>query len=77
MENEENPALSPGEVLGSLNDVEAKHAPEKLYWMGDATLLQQGPRIAVVGSRKASPEGLTRARVLAQALVRHHMIVVS
>ena len=70
-------AFSPAEVLGTLNDVEEKHAPPQLYWLGDAALLKQGPRIAVVGSRKASPEGLKRARFLSQALVRHHMIVVS
>lgn len=77
VERKENLAVSPAEVLGSLNDVEAKGAPTKLYLLGDAALLKQGPRVSVVGSRKASSEGLMRARFLSQALVRHDMIVVS
>lgn len=68
---------TPAEILGPLNDVEQKYAPARLYLAGDATLLARGPRVSVVGSRQASPEGLRRAQVLARALVGHDMIVVS
>lgn len=71
------PAMTPTEILGALNDVEAKNAPKKLYVAGDVSLVARGPRVSVVGSRKASPEGLARARALAKALVAHDMIVVS
>lgn len=69
--------LTPAEVLGSLTDVEKKNAPPALYVVGDLSLLQQGPRISVVGSRNASPDGLKRASSLARALVKHNMVVVS
>lgn len=69
--------LTPAEILGTLNDVEQKHAPAKLFATGDLSLLKRGPRISIVGSREASPDGLGRARSLARALVRHDMIVVS
>jgi DNA processing protein len=68
---------SPSTFLGTLNDVEAKHAPPSLYLAGDESLLLRGPRVSVVGSRKASAEGVRRAQVLARALVQHDMIVVS
>lgn len=68
---------SPADYLGTLNEVEARHAPRELYLRGDDALLRQGPRVAVVGSRKASEAGIRRAQVLAQALVRHDMTVVS
>lgn len=68
---------APSEVLGPLNDVEAKNAPQVLHLKGDATLLTRGPRVSVVGSRKASAEGLARAGSLVRALVEHNMIVVS
>lgn len=68
---------TPSEILGSLNDVEAKNAPRTLYLQGDATLLTRGPRVSVVGSRKASREGLARTGALVRALVEHNMIVVS
>jgi DNA processing protein len=68
---------TPEQILGVLNDVERKNAPKQLFLAGDASLLTQGPRISVVGSRRASPEGLKRASYFAKALVAHNMIVVS
>lgn len=70
-------AVTPAQVLGALNDVESKYAPPEFYFAGDPTLLRRGPRVSVVGSRKASPEGLRRARALAHSLVEHDIIVVS
>ena len=74
---ENSGAVSPAEVLGPLNDVEEKYAPKQLYWAGDLSLLKRGPRVSLVGSRKASPEGLARTRSLVRALVEHHIVVVS
>lgn len=68
---------SPREVLGPLNDVEQKNAPKLLFLSGDASLLRHGPRVSVVGSRRASIEGLKRASFLARALTAHDIIVVS
>ena len=65
------------EALGSLNDVERKHAPALLYLAGDLSLLKRGPRISVVGSRAASAAGLARARLLVRALVARKIVVVS
>ncbi len=65
------------EFLARLNEVEAKNAPDQLFIAGDQSLLTEGRRVAVVGSRKASPEGLARARVLTRALVKHGITVVS
>lgn len=69
---------TPEELLGPLNDVEKKNAPERLYTAGDVSLLRRhGPRVSVVGSRKASEEGIRRARVLTKALVVRNALVVS
>ena len=54
--------LSPQELLGPLDEVEQKNAPKTLYVAGDTGILGEGARVAIVGSRKASPEGLRRAR---------------
>lgn len=64
-------------LLGHLNEIERKNAPSHLYLAGNSKLLHRGPRIAIVGSRKASPEGLARTRVLTRAFVKRGMIVVS
>jgi DNA processing protein len=64
-------------LLGVLNDVERKHAPDILYFRGDPSLLQKGPRVAIVGSRQSSPEGLRRAAKLTRALVSQGVVIVS
>lgn len=69
--------MTVAEALGTLTDVEEKNAPKTLYFQGNRELLNHGPRVSVVGSRKASEEGLKRARVLARALVAHDIVVVS
>ena len=68
---------TPEELLGSLNDVEKKNAPKELYLAGDRELLMTGPRVSIVGSRKASDEGRKRAQRLARELVGREAVVVS
>ena len=65
------------ELLGPLNEVEQKNAPERLFVAGDVSILTRGPRVSVVGSRKASAEGLQRTRSLGRALVKRGIVVVS
>lgn len=69
--------LSPEELLRPLNAVEKKNAPKKLYVAGAPEIFRLGPRVAVVGSRKASEEGLRRAARLTRALVSHGVVVIS
>jgi DNA processing protein len=77
IDNVRDSMIAPVDVLGCLNGVEAKNAPSVLHLRGDASLLTRGLRVSVVGSRKASQEGLRRAAVLAESLVRHDITVVS
>ncbi len=71
------PGYSPDDLLGPLNDVERENAPERLYVAGAPSLLKLATRVSIVGSRKASPIGLQRARRLARILAEHGVIVVS
>jgi predicted Rossmann fold nucleotide-binding protein DprA/Smf involved in DNA uptake len=45
--------MTVAEALGTLTDVEEKNAPRTLYFQGNAKLLNHGPRVSIVGSRKA------------------------
>ncbi len=65
------------EVLGNLNEFERKHAPDELFCAGDVSLLKNGIRVSVVGSRQPSDAGRKRASLFASALVRHGITVVS
>lgn len=60
-----------------LTETEKKHLPEKLFFVGEEALLFDKRRVAVVGSRAASKEGLLRAKIISKTLVKHDIIVVS
>lgn len=69
--------LSPEQLLGPLNDVETRHAPKLLYMAGDPAWISAGPRVAVIGARKATEDGLKRSRRLARELAAHGVTIVS
>lgn len=69
--------FTPEQLLGPLNDVEMQRAPKCLFLAGDADLFRHQPRVAVVGSRKASPAGVKRAQKISRLLVERGAIVVS
>jgi DNA processing protein len=68
---------TPEELIGPLNEVERKNAPERLFLAGDVDLLRSGRRVSIVGSRKVSPEGASRTRGLVKVLVEREITVVS
>jgi len=47
----------PEELLGPLNEVEKKYAPEQLFLKGNLQLFEEGPRVSIVGSRNPSEQG--------------------
>ncbi|GGG36317.1 hypothetical protein GCM10011344_41490 [Dokdonia pacifica] len=65
------------EYLNLLTETEKKHFPKELFFAGDQSLLFEKRRISVVGSRKATTNGLRRASVISKALVDNDIIVVS
>jgi DNA processing protein len=70
-------AFAPEQLLGPLNPLEQRHAPKQLFVAGHSEWLKEHPRVAIVGSRRASPEGLKRAARLARLLTEHEALVVS
>jgi DNA processing protein len=69
--------FTPEELLGQLNDIERKNAPERLFLAGHRDWMQGSRRVSVVGTRKPSREGVTRARDFARALLDRQIVVVS
>lgn len=64
-------------IMGGLNEFEKQHAPSELFAAGDVSLLREGTRVAVVGSRRASLPGRKRVARLVRGLVDHGVIIVS
>jgi len=65
------------DLAGPLNDVEKKFAPKKIYVAGTLPIPLPGPRSAVIGSRKASPEGIKASVDITRTLVKAGVVVVS
>jgi DNA processing protein len=70
--------LTVNAVLGRpLNDVEDKFAPKTLYVKGTMQIPLPRPRVSIVGSRKASPNGLLDASKIAKELAGKEVVIVS
>lgn len=69
--------IRPDDLLGPLNDVERKNAPEWLYLAGDRELLRVVPRVSIVGTRSPSSHGFKRASRLSRELATRGVVIVS
>lgn len=57
------------DLLGRhLNDIERKFAPGKLYAAGPMEIPLPPPRVAMVGTREATPKGVADAGAIAKSL---------
>ena len=65
------------DLLGELTPVHKRIAPQTLYVAGDVDLVRHSPKVAVVGSRKATSEGLDHATRVTRTLVNLDTTVVS
>ena len=70
-------AISPQELLGPLTDQELKFVPTTLYVTGRLHLPLLHPRVAIVGTRRPSAEGLEATRKVATTLAQNGVTVVS
>jgi len=69
--------LTTEELLGPLNDVERKYTPLKLFASGPMEIPVPRPRLAIIGSRKASGKSLDVAGEIAKTLVKKRVVIVS
>lgn len=65
------------EFISQFSEYERKIAPQNLYYEGDISLLTESVKVAVVGSRKPTKEGIIRAKTITKALVQQGITVVS
>jgi DNA processing protein len=70
-------SVSSQELLGALSEIEQKYAPEKLFVAGRIKFPLPHPRVAIIGTRTASAEGLKIAARLSGALAEQKVIIVS
>jgi len=63
--------------LNNLSEIEKKHAPKELFLEGNTSLLIEGRRVSVVGSRKISKYGKARTEIITKALIERGITIVS
>jgi len=69
---------APSNLLGRpLNDVEERNAPNRLYAAGPMQVPIPRPRVAIVGSREATPKGIDDADLITRILVDNGVTIVS
>ena len=71
-------SMSVKDLLGrTLNDVETKYAPKILHVKGPMEIPLPRPRVSIIGSRKASPNGLEAAQTITRILSENKTVIVS
>ena len=71
-------STSPEGLLGRpLNEIEKKFAPSKLFVASGKGIPLPGPRVAIVGSRRASSRGILLAQEIASFLTKKSVVIVS
>ena len=71
-------SISVKDLLGrTLNDVEEKFAPKILYVKGTMEIPLPRPRVSIIGSRKASTDGIEAAKTITKTLAVKQTVIVS
>ena len=71
-------SVGPEELLGrQMNEVESKHAPDRLFVRGPMKIPLRRPRVSVIGTRKPTEKGIMDAKEVTRILVGKDVLVVS
>lgn len=72
-----NKKMTPDELIGPLNDIEKKFAPQYLFLKGNNELIDDRPRVSIIGTRHPGEKGINNTITLTKFLVKHGIIIVS
>ena len=71
-------SINAAKLLGrALNDIEKKSDPGELFVKGSLKIPLPCPKVSIIGSRKASSQGIENAQNIAKTLVENQVIIVS
>ncbi len=78
LERREYLSITAAKLLGrALNDIESKADPESLFVQGSLKIPLPCPKVSVIGSRKASPQGIENTQKITKTLVENKVTIVS
>ena len=71
-------SITAAKLLGrTLNDIESKADPGQLFVQGSLEIPLPCPKVSIIGSRKASPQGIKNTQKITKILVENKVIIVS
>ena len=77
-DGKEHSSMNVTQLLGRpLNDIESKADPGTLFVKGSMKTPLPCPKVSIIGSRKASPEGIVNTQKITKTLIENQAIVVS
>lgn len=71
------PSKDYNQYFSMLSSQEKAVAPKQLFYEGDFSLMTNGLRVSVIGSRNVSEKGIKRAELITKELVSRKIIIVS
>ena len=78
LEGMEYSSINAAKLLGrALNDIELKADPGTLYVKGSLEIPLPCPKVSIIGSRKASTQGIANTQKIAKTLIENQVIIVS
>ena len=71
-------SITAAKLLGrTLNDIESKADPGPLFVQGSLEIPLPCPKVSIIGSRKASPQGIKNTQKITKMLVENKVTIVS
>ncbi len=78
LEGKKYSSINAAQLLGRpLNDIELKADPGPLFVEGSLDIPLPCPKVSIIGSRKASTQGIANAQKIAKVLIDNQVIIVS
>ena len=78
LEETEYSSINAAKLLGRpLNDIESKADPGTLFVKGSLKIPLPCPKVSIIGSRKASSQGIENTQKIAKTLIENQVIIVS
>lgn len=69
--------IATSELIGFLNSIEERDAPKYLYIEGDKEIINYGPKVSIIGTRKPSLQGIKNTKDITKELVKNKVVIVS
>ncbi len=70
-------SITADQLIGPLNDVEEKYAPKTLFFKGNFNIVDEAPRISIIGTRDPTEKGIKNTQILTEFLVENGITIVS